>query len=279
MVSVFTYTNYRHFLRDKFLEEKKQKRGFSYRSFNRKAGVSSSSFLKLIIDGKRNLSLDGVGKIAKAFVLTESESTYFLNLVLFNQAKNEDEKNLYFKKMAHHYHDQKIKILKPEQSFIFSKWYYFPILESIRIKADKRMVKDEHWVKKNITPTLGLQEIKTALKRMVQSGLLKRTSSGYVRAETFLSSTEEMVSSHFQNFYGSYCDQAKKALQEKNVSSNSFSVLSIAVSKKAYEMAKEEMLKFTKQLHVLLEDKSLGEKEMVAHINMQLFQIGKEKTP
>ena len=53
--SVYEYLDYRQFLRDHFAASKKAKPQYSFRYFSRRAGLSSSNFLKLVMDGKRNL--------------------------------------------------------------------------------------------------------------------------------------------------------------------------------------------------------------------------------
>src|SRR5690349_5207588 len=64
-VGVYEYLDYRAFLRDHYAAKKAASRAFSYRSFSKRAGVSSPNYLKLVIEGKRNLS----GKMAERFAL------------------------------------------------------------------------------------------------------------------------------------------------------------------------------------------------------------------
>lgn len=68
-VEVYGYLDYRAFLAD--LYTAKKARGFSYRSFSRRAGLSSPNYLKLVIDGQRNLS----AKMAERFALPRRAST------------------------------------------------------------------------------------------------------------------------------------------------------------------------------------------------------------
>ena len=53
MNKIYTYTDYRKFVKDYYLSKKKSIRRFSYRSFSEKAGFSSPNFIKLVIDGKK----------------------------------------------------------------------------------------------------------------------------------------------------------------------------------------------------------------------------------
>ena len=67
--NVFGYLDYRVLLRDYYLYRKQDKRGFSYRQFSLKAKLSSPSYLKMVIDGTRNLSSEMALNFAKTIGL------------------------------------------------------------------------------------------------------------------------------------------------------------------------------------------------------------------
>src|SRR5262249_15294315 len=100
MISVYDYADYRLFLKDRFFEMKKNNPLFSYRAFNRLAGLKNSGFLKLVIDGKKNLGETGIRKLARGFKLSEADTRYFAALVRFNQAVDQEEREHYEGQMA-----------------------------------------------------------------------------------------------------------------------------------------------------------------------------------
>ena len=65
MTSVYEYFDYRRFLKDRFDDLKKKNPRFSIRLFNRLAGAKSTSFLKNVMEGKRNLADNGIFMIAR----------------------------------------------------------------------------------------------------------------------------------------------------------------------------------------------------------------------
>src|SRR5262249_32035516 len=71
MKPVYDYMDYRCFLKERFSSLKARNPLFSYRSFSRLAGTKSSGFLKLIIDGRRNLGDDGIMMVARGFKLND----------------------------------------------------------------------------------------------------------------------------------------------------------------------------------------------------------------
>ena len=161
MVSVYDYMDYRRFLKESFLEQKQKRASFSFRSFNRRAGIKSSGFLKLVIDGKRNLAEDGIRMLAKGFDLSEDEQRYFEVLVRFNQAKNNEEKDRYFQELSQNKKFLAAKPLTAAQYRLFSHWFYVAILESIRIETEE--TKSVEWVHRTVHPQISIKLIKRAV--------------------------------------------------------------------------------------------------------------------
>jgi hypothetical protein len=86
-IDVFAYLDYRAFLRDYYRARKAAGRGFSYRSFSRRAELKSPNYLKLVMDGDRNLSADMAKRFATACGLRGDAQRYFIDLVAFGQAQ------------------------------------------------------------------------------------------------------------------------------------------------------------------------------------------------
>lgn len=98
--SVFEHIDFRAFLRDHFDASKRLKPHYSYRYFARRAGFSSPNFLKLVVEGKRNLSRAMTESFAKALGLDAKESAFFADLVAFGQAETLAEKSRAFERVA-----------------------------------------------------------------------------------------------------------------------------------------------------------------------------------
>src|SRR5262245_51414124 len=104
---IFDYLDYRLYLKALLGFKKAENLSFSYRAFSRLAVLKSSNFLKLVIDGKRNLTLQTIHRFAKAFGMSKADADFFENLVLFNQAQSVEEKNRFYERIARSksYHD------------------------------------------------------------------------------------------------------------------------------------------------------------------------------
>src|SRR3989338_3815356 len=92
---IFEYDNYREYLRGLYDHLKVARGHFSYRYFSRMAGFRSPNFLKLVIDGDRNLSGESIEKFIKALKIQNKEAIFFRNLVLLNQSETLEEKKYF----------------------------------------------------------------------------------------------------------------------------------------------------------------------------------------
>ena len=129
-LDVYSYLDYREVCRDFYDTKKKTEKDFSYRSFARKAKIASS-YLKHVIDGRRNLSSEMSIKFARGMDFDAKQVDYFENLVRFNQADTLDEKTIYFERLR----KKRAKQLRPiglaEAAGMLSNWYVIAIKELV----------------------------------------------------------------------------------------------------------------------------------------------------
>ncbi len=274
MQSLYEYTDYRCFLKDRFFSLKEKNPRFSYRSFNRQAGIASSGFLKLVMDGERNLGEEGIQKISKGFKLSEQESEFFSILVRFNQADTHEEKDRHFRMLMRQKPYAQAVALQVAQYNLFSRWYYVAILELVRL--DTTEFRDDQWLQRNLHPTVGLRLVHKAVNELQELGLLEKDSKGqWFRKEQMLKTPNEVRSLSLVNFHKEVSQLASRAVAEDSPDKREFSALTIAVSEQGFTRIKKEMQKFRKKLHGLLEEEEKNPREKVCQINLQLFQINK----
>lgn len=133
MVDIFTYQNYREYLRDYYNEQKRLKRNFSYRAFAKKAGINASAFLYYVIRGQRNLTKSSASQITKAIGMTLREEEFFENLVSFNQSKTILEKTKYYNRLLKSQIPKKIEKVKRDNFEYYSNWYHSVIRELVTL--------------------------------------------------------------------------------------------------------------------------------------------------
>src|SRR4051794_30677028 len=92
MNPIFHYRSYRQFLGDYYRTQKAGRSGFTYARFSERAGLRSPNYLKLVMDGKKNLTAENIARFARALGLRELERDYFAALVRLNQSKSSWER-------------------------------------------------------------------------------------------------------------------------------------------------------------------------------------------
>ena len=95
-LKITEYIDFRSYLGDYFLMQKKASSKFSHRQFAATLKLSSPSFISEVIKGKKNLSQKLILKLATVLQFNDQENNYFEILVKFNQSKSMEEKNHFF---------------------------------------------------------------------------------------------------------------------------------------------------------------------------------------
>lgn len=129
MQAIYAYKNYREALRDFYEDAKQQRVSFSFKTFSHDAGFNSPNYLKLIIDGERNLTVANIHGVCKVLNLKGPEIEYFEALVLYNQASSSTESR-YYEMRLRRLKDQapKTKRKLPPNLGILQQWYYPALL-------------------------------------------------------------------------------------------------------------------------------------------------------
>lgn len=274
MMRIYNYTDYRCFLKDSIAALRAKNARFSYRSFNRVAGLRSSGFLKLVIDGKRNLADDGMKKVAKGLKLKADEGHYFEQLVKFNQAKTLSERDAHLSEMMRSKAVLKATPLAHGQYQLFSHWYYVAILELCRL--DPATPKTTDWMTSRLHPAVPRQAVSDALATLVKLGLLSQNDDGqFARTDAMLTTDDEVASVLVTRFHTQMSQMAIRAVKEDAAEDREFSALTVAVSPRGLKLAKQEIQAFRKRLHSLLEQDGGGPQDTVVHMNLQLFKLSR----
>ena len=134
-INIFAFDNYRDFLKAFYEYKKSLNSRYSYRVFCNKAGISSTSYLNMIMHGKRNLTQKSIPKFVKGLSLKGNEKKYFENLVLYNQSTDQELRSEYFQRLLF-LRSEKFDVYKLgyNQHAFLSKWYAVAIYEFLDTK-------------------------------------------------------------------------------------------------------------------------------------------------
>lgn len=169
------YRNFRAFVRD-FVEAKRQQdRKYSLAYYSRRL-KASDGYLKLVLQGRRNLRLDLGFRLAGALGLSPSERTYFLALVQENQSAGAGLKRVLRAQLQDLAKDTMAYADDGELRAVFEdplRWEIYTLVSVQDFRPDPA------WIAKRLkskyaTPTA----VEKAFRQLVESGSLKQNEAG-----------------------------------------------------------------------------------------------------
>ncbi len=272
MNKIYTYTDYRKFVKDYYLSKKKSIRRFSYRSFSEKAGFSSPNFIKLVIDGKKNLGKESVSKLCKAMELRKKEAEYFSYLVFFNQAKTTIEKNYYFGLLASIRTPKNVQTLDFRQYEFFNNWYNTVVREIIKGKKVDSV--DPSAVARMILPNITPGQVKKSIKLLKELDLIKIENGTYIQSSPLIQTEPELQSLAVRNYHKKMIVLSGSAVEDIPRDKRNISCITGKISEKGYERIKKRIAEFREELmQILSEDDNV---DQVYQINFQVFPLTKK---
>lgn len=273
--SVFGYSDYRAYLADHYRHAKDHEYGFSFRVFSKRAGISSSNYLRLVIDGKRNLSPGMAAQFAKGCGLLGAAADFFCELVAYGQATTTADKNRHYEQLLRHRPFRETRKLEPAQADYHSTWY-LPAIRELCRRPD--FDESPKWVAAELEPSISVREAKQALATLVQLGLLYRDEGGRLKqTDTLVTTGPGPLGHHVFNYHRVMLERAAVALDRIPREEREVSSVTVCVSQEKLVELKRRIAEFRRDLLQLAEIDN--EPERVVQINFQLFPLSKQKKP
>lgn len=228
MRPIYMYNDYRQFLKDRYAELKQTQASFSYRYFSKKAGFASPNFLKLVMDGQRNLSADGAHKFAQALKLGVKESRFFEILVQYNQSSEGAQKQSCYEQMLAFGDYRKAHHLVGAQYAYLKHWYYPAIVELAQLKKFKE---DPQWIATELGGNVSVRDVREAIQVVESIGLLQRNDDGkLIPGHAALTTGPEAVSLAAYSYHKQILELAKEAVDGQSPSDREFGAITMAAS-------------------------------------------------
>ncbi|OGP04348.1 MAG: hypothetical protein A2Z91_00035 [Deltaproteobacteria bacterium GWA2_38_16] len=238
-----------------------------------KGKIKSKAHIKLVCDGKRNLSAKTIPTFSTMLGLKSKEADFFENLVYFTQAHTCEEQLKYRNRLKDLSKTSSAKQIEFEKFDLFSKWYIVALRELVELSDFKE---DPKWInsrlKANLTPT----EIKKALEILIKLGFLERKNNQLHQTTPKISSGDELRSKAIRHFHYQMLDKAKEALDE-DMNHRETSGLTIAMTEEEFKMVKEKIIEFRKSLNESLGTcpTGTGPKNHLYHVALTCFRLTK----
>lgn len=265
---VLHYSNYRTYLADYYGFKKAESPIFSHRYFARKAGVSSPNYLKLVMDGQRNLTKKSLVKFAAALGLKGLRAEFFENLVFFNQAKATSDRNVFYGNILRTRAKAGLRKLDEAQFQLYSHWRHIAVRELAAVKGFRA---DASWVAKRLGQAVTEKEAEESLNLLGRLGLLKKTANGFAQSDVNITTSDEVRSLLVKNYHHQMIGMAATALDNLPAAQRDVSSITIPIRTRDFAKLKEQIQLMRKELLNLAADAGAGED--VVQVNIQIFPL------
>ncbi len=271
MLNIFKYIDYREFIEDFYDEQKAENKAFSFQYFANKAGFKSKSFLKLVIDGKKNLTSDSMQKLNNVLKLNEKAFSYFCNLVAFNQTRSIQQRNYYFEKLSQYNKRSTARTVILDQYEIYSKWYYNTLRELVTAFDFKG---DFELLGKKLKPAISARKAREAVKLLVKLGFIEIKGDKYFQCDPLITTGDEVRSLAISNFHIQNLGLAISSIDTVKSCTRDISCLVLGLSDEGFNRVKDEIQQFRKKLL----DIAAAEKviDRVYHVNFQAIPVSED---
>ena len=274
-ISVFSYHDYREYLRA-FWEHKSQtSRGFSVRGFLKKAGIANPSFFRQVLESKRNLTEQTLSQFQQALQPPPHEAEYFAALVRFNQAKHNAEKQAQYLHMRELAGQAKVRTVG-ERSFGFYEKWYIPVLrELLCIHPHPHNMAE---LGRSLHPPVPTTEVREAVKRLIDLGFIQKTPQGtFQQTDPLLSTGFEVHSMAVRDFNRQMVELAGQSLHNIPVPERNITGVTMAISESTYHQITHELHQMQDRILQLVANDPQADR--VYQLNTLLFPVSKKTNP
>lgn len=271
------YGDYRLFLQDLVVYLRALDPKFSFRGFARKAGFSSPNYLKLVMDGDRNLSAESAPRFVLGLGLAAEEGEVFICLVELSLAKHDVARNAIVASLRERTRGDDLALLRDDQFAVYDDWWVLAVRDMAEL-ADFEC--DPRWVARNLRPLISVAKAQATIDLLLRLGLWRvdaATKRVVNAAQTITSGLlpTELQGLAIRNYHRATLDLAAQSLttvarEERNITS-----AVVAFDALTYPMAVEIVTRARRELLELAEKttQNTGEAAGTVNVFQALFAV------
>ena len=268
MKDILEYRDYRQYIAD-YYADRKAKSAFSWQEFAKAAGFSSPVYLKYVSEGRFNLSEEAAARTAQAMHLADFECKFFVEMVKFDHAKNDDEKRAAFSKMISIADGNKAKILEGESFRFFEDWKNPVLRELAPAMPGAKPLALAHACR----PEISAAEVSESLNFLVKADLLKKDKDGnYSQTEkTVTTGPMDVTPLAVRGMHRQMGEFALDAIEGVPLDERHFSGLTLGITREAYQEIVQRIAEFRKDIIAIATRESATDE--VYRLNVQFFPM------
>ncbi len=275
---IHDYTDYRVYLKDIYefrkVNESTGMRAYSYSHFSAAADIKSPNYLKLIIEGKRNLSDDMISRFARALRLEKQQVEEFKALVHYSQADEPVERNKYLKDLAEIRADQENASDADKQ-----KWEKVPgwigwVLYAMMDQKNTGVEPEQ--LQKLFRAKASVQEVRDSLQKLIAAGeIVTDEATGELkRPRELIDTPQDLPVALIRRLQTELIYLGIESLFRDSPKDREFGALTVALTQEEFEQTRFELRQLRKRIHKDVTVKRQTSKgDRVYQLNIQLFPV------
>ncbi len=282
--SLGAYTDFRQYLKDVYEYRRQTEstglRAYSYSAFSAAADIKSPNYLKLIIEGRRNLSDDMIVRFARALRLQKNENEEFRALVHYGQATEPIERNQYLKELAdirarRAFATGEISPQAWEKVPSWMGWVLYAMTDQKGVSFDA----DELYrlMRAKTSP----EDVRGELKRLLSNGDLKQevvepgaALAPITKGRDLIDSPQELPVEMIRKLQAELIYLGIESLFRDSPKEREFGAMTIAMTQPEFEQVRFELRQMRKRIQKDLKMKrETTQGERVYQMNIQLFPV------
>jgi uncharacterized protein (TIGR02147 family) len=268
MNEIYTYSDYRLFLKDYYERNKAVHPGFSYRFLAEKAGINSAPYFKFVIEGKRNLSRKTILKTCIALKFKDKEAEYFEHLVFFNQAKTAAEKSFFFDKLIGLQKVRNVPRIKHEQLEYFQEWHHCVIRELVTMSD---FGNDFARLGRMCNPPITAVKAEASVKLLLELGFLTKVKGHYSQIDPVISTGPGVQDYQVVRYQIRMMQLAIEAFERCRAGERMISSSTMGVSQATFERVVKKIREFRSHLMEIVNQDEAPER--VFQLNMSIIPL------
>lgn len=265
--NIYDYNDFRVYLKDYQIARYKFDDGFNKTSICMRMGLTNSrSYFNDVLKGKKVTTLF-IDKFITILELNSDEANFFRALVKFNQAYESKEREFYFGQIISLNRSPK-KILDTNVYELYKNWrpnVIRSILDIIDFKDDYKELA------KKVYPSITVKEAKDSIELLLELGLIKENSEGFLKPADKAISTDNYVKDELVKQFQIQClEMAKSAVIKGSDQPQDISTNVMSISESSYKQLQELLHKFRAEVRSVV-SKDENPADRVYQLDIQLF--------
>jgi uncharacterized protein (TIGR02147 family) len=271
MLSIFTYMNYRHWLKDVFLEKQRKNSQFSHRQFAEKLDIDPSLLTK-ILASKRHLGPNTIRNVCEYLKLESEESEYLSALIHLSKSKKENQQREAFEKVQSLRKIQDRVLLSDEYSF-YSEWYHVVIRNLLQfIPFYGNSIRAYQHLGKQLSPPISGEQAKQSVELLLSLGLVEIDPTGrHILTELAVSTGDEWFSLAIQSYQKDNIIKAAESFERHPREDRNVSGITMNISAEDLKVINEKIKDIRRDIIRYVNSEATPER--VYQLNFQLFPM------